>query len=64
MDASSAVKQAGETAESYFLYAIYSIDEEFGDGYAEKNPKLIAAFIKACVMDFNTWAITEKDTNK
>lgn len=61
MDASSAVKQAGETVESYFLYAIYAIDEEFEEGYAKRNPKLIAAYIKACAMDFNTWAITEKD---
>lgn len=57
---SGAVRQAGVTVDQYLMYAISDIDRRFNeDGYAKKHPELVAAYIKACVMDFNTWATTE-----
>ncbi len=44
--------QASDAAESYMNRAVSSIDSRFGDGFAKKNPELIAAFMKTCASDF------------
>jgi hypothetical protein len=46
------VLQAGKTANSYMADAVEAIDERFGKGYAEKNPALVAAFMRAASADF------------
>ena len=46
--------QAPDTIKEYLRKAKVSIDEEFGKGYAAKNPDLDAAFIRASAYDFNT----------
>ncbi|RYG85096.1 MAG: hypothetical protein EON58_23435 [Alphaproteobacteria bacterium] len=38
------LKQAPMTAHSYMLNARNDIDEMFGEGYAAKNPALVAAY--------------------
>jgi hypothetical protein len=48
------VGQAPDTAGQYLRAAIRQIDAELGEGYAAKNPQLIAAFIKAAAMDFTS----------
>jgi hypothetical protein len=40
--------QAIYTTTSYMSDAIRQIDQQFGDGYARENPKLVAAFMKTC----------------
>jgi Pyruvate/2-oxoacid:ferredoxin oxidoreductase gamma subunit len=46
------MKQASMTADIYLGEAVERIDRILGEGYAEKNPVLVAAFIQACSMDF------------
>jgi hypothetical protein len=53
------LRQASLTAEDYFLKAIIAIDEKFGEGYAKKNPDLIAAFMKTASVDFATTSISK-----
>ena len=48
------VDQAPETAGRYMREAVRQIDREFGDGYAAKNPNLVAAFIAASASDFTS----------
>lgn len=44
-------QQASMTAAGYLVKAKREIDEAFGDGYAAKNPALVAAFIQTCAAD-------------
>lgn len=53
-DAGNLLRQASMTVNTYLIEGIKSIDEQFGEGYAEKHPELLCAFIKACAIDFNT----------
>lgn len=48
------MEQAPETASYFLSAAIKKIDGKFENGYAEKHPELIAAFVAACASDFNT----------
>lgn len=41
-------EQAPMSAAHYLYSAKRNIDEVFGEGYAAKNPALVAAFILAC----------------
>jgi hypothetical protein len=43
--------QASDTAATYLRHAVHEIDELFGNGYAAKNPQLIAAFMHAAASD-------------
>jgi hypothetical protein len=52
MDADLLLRQASETAHTYFHQAIRSIDDRFGKGYAEKHPELIAGFMQTAALDF------------
>lgn len=48
------LRQASMTAEVYLIEAVRCIDKQFGEGYAKKNPALIASFISTSATDFNT----------
>lgn len=43
--------QGPMTAREYMREAIASIDDRFGDGFAEKHPELIAAFMQTAILD-------------
>lgn len=49
-------RQASDTVASYLRSAVQEIDSTFSDGYAEKHPELVAAFIQASVSGFNASA--------
>ena len=51
------LKQASITANTYLINAKEDIDKTFGDGYAEKNPTLVAAYMKTAASDMNTSTI-------
>ena len=44
-----AMDQASSTADLYLWKAIDMIDHQFGEGYAKKNPNLIAPLVQAQV---------------
>lgn len=46
------LKQASMTAEDYMRKAVTAIDQLMGDGYAEKNPSLIIAFMQIADNDY------------
>lgn len=48
------IRQARDTAETYFNQAVRIIDGKFGEGYAKEHPELIAGFMKTAAMDFDT----------
>ncbi len=50
----AAMRQAWMAAEDYMTKAIECIDEHLGDGYAEKHPELIGAFMQTSAKDFHT----------
>jgi hypothetical protein len=45
---------AMDAAANYLARAMREIDNRFGDGYASKNPALVAEFIRACALEFAT----------
>ena len=51
--------QATMTADTYFQKAIRHIDNQFGDGYAEKHSELIGAFMSTAASDFHTAIIAQ-----
>jgi hypothetical protein len=44
--------QATDTAHVYMFRAVESIDRKFGEGYAEKHPELVGAFMQTAALDF------------
>ena len=48
------LKQAPMTAHDYMHSAISDIDKMFGEGFAKKNPDLVAAYMQVCAKDFAT----------
>ena len=54
MSPSDLMRQARDTAETYFNQAVRIIDEKFGEGYAKEHPELIAGFMKTAAKDFDT----------
>lgn len=52
------VDQAADTADFYFTRANRCIEDTFGADYCKRNPefraRLIAAYMAACVADFDT----------
>tara|TARA_Y100001963_G_scaffold107690_1_gene148908 strand:- start:764 stop:1030 length:267 start_codon:yes stop_codon:yes gene_type:complete len=61
-----AASQATSTTIQYLDEAIEMIDNQFGNGYAKKNPGLIAPLVNSQVQDFNNctlvralWEISE-----
>lgn len=51
-DATTLMRQAPMTAQTYLLEAISCIDEAFGKGYAKEHPELVAAFMQVSGQDF------------
>lgn len=52
ISAEQAMKQAITTTDKYLCSGIKTIDDMFGDGYAENNPTLLSAYLHTCVKDF------------
>jgi len=50
----TAMRQAWLTAGEYFDQAVDQIDTKFGDGYSEKHPELVAAFMSTAARDLET----------
>ena len=48
------LRQASKTASDYLAHAHEAIDRRFGEGYAAKNPQLVASFMQVASADFNT----------
>jgi hypothetical protein len=48
------MRQAKYTAAEYLNAAVIEIDEKFGDGYAKKNPELIAAYMNTAALDYGS----------
>lgn len=48
------MRQARDTATTYFNQAVRIIDEKFGKGYAKAHPELIAGFMNTAAKDFDT----------
>ena len=44
--------QASSTTDTYFRRMVRIIDDEFGDGYAKKNPELVGRLVQTCAIDF------------
>ena len=66
IDATDAMRNAGSTVEVYLNEVIDLIETRFGEGYAKKNPDLVASLVTNCAEDFNTtctadalWAISD-----
>ena len=53
-DADMLLRQASMTAHDYLWDAVDLIDKQFGDGFAKKNPALVAEMVRAQSADFNT----------
>jgi hypothetical protein len=51
------MRQAWMTAADYMDNAVREIDAKFGQGYAEKNPALVAGFMQAAASDFHAAAV-------
>ena len=51
------VEQAVATTHGYFHRAVQEIDASLGDGFSEKHPELIAAFMRTAALDFATAVI-------
>lgn len=52
--------QAQMTVGYWLSHSVHQIDRTFGDGYAKKNPALVAAFIQAAAMDQLTGHLTTR----
>ena len=50
-------KQAPMTAHSYLINAINDLDEQFGKGYAQAHPELVAAYMNVCNHEFGNSAL-------
>jgi hypothetical protein len=53
-NATEMLRQATMTAREYLLHAKRDIDDVFGDGYAEKNPDLVSAYMQTAAADYST----------
>lgn len=53
------MEQAPMTTDVYLRKAIRSIDEAFNTtGYARTHPELVAAYLHACAIDYQTSCLT------
>lgn len=46
--------QAADAVEDYLARAVGCIDKQFGEGFAKKNPDLVAALVNASVAELNS----------
>lgn len=49
-----------ETADYMMHQASDSIDEQFGDGYAKKHPRLVAAYMQTAISIYLQTTVTTK----
>jgi len=54
------LRQGPMTAREYMREAVSSIDDSFGDGYAEKHPELVAAFMQTAILDLQGAVIAQQ----
>ena len=54
------LSQAIDTAHDYLRGAVAAIDTQFGDGYAQKHPALVGAFLQAAAIDFHAASVAVK----
>lgn len=47
-------EQAADVVEYYLTCAVGCIDKQFGQGFSEKNPTLVAALVNASVAEINS----------
>jgi hypothetical protein len=62
-------QRAPDTAANYMHAARREIDSLYGEGYADKNPAIVAVFMQTAAFDFATGAICKilqglKETSK
>jgi hypothetical protein len=55
---SEILRQSEVTAAHYLSGAVKAIDEQFGKGYAIKNPSLVASFMDVAAKDYQSSAIS------
>lgn len=53
------MRQASDTAETYFNKAVRIIDEKFGEGYAKAHPELIVGYMDTAAQDYNTGMMSQ-----
>jgi|JI9StandDraft_2_1071091.scaffolds.fasta_scaffold165352_3 hypothetical protein len=51
-EAKELMEQAHMTAYEYMRYAKMDVDAQFGPGYAEAHPELVAAYMQTAALDF------------
>ncbi len=58
--------QAPVAVAAYLAAAREAIDATFGDGFAARNPDLVAAFLQACAIEaaVNAGRIASRETNE
>ena len=55
----TAMRQSPDTINFYLRNAVEMIDDEFGEGYAKKNPDLVASLVKVQFEDFKNCGLTK-----
>jgi outer membrane murein-binding lipoprotein Lpp len=58
IDNESALIQAGDTVRLYLEVAVKMVDDQFGPGFAGKNPAIVAECVRSQAVDYNTTALT------
>jgi hypothetical protein len=59
-DNTTLMRQAPATiGEEYLPEAIHYLENKFGQGYALKNPGMLAAFLNCCCLDYQTSLIAK-----
>jgi hypothetical protein len=56
-DDTELMHQAPMAVNTYLIKAVKSIDGQFGTGFSRKHPELVAAFLRASAMEFQTSVI-------
>jgi len=54
MTADTAMRQAWYTAIEYYTHISKELDDIHGEGYAKKNPLLVAGLCQVAAMDFDS----------
>lgn len=56
LDATELARDCLSTADEYMRMAINNIDKRLGEGYAEKHPELVAAYMTTTALDYQAAA--------
>ena len=51
-DAEALMRQAHYTAHEYLMHGVSDINKWLGEGYAEKHPELLGAYMRTAALDF------------